>query len=275
MLSIPKYSKKVRKSDMIKLENGKYFSYDMIGEFRSSGEWIHPRRSIKSFEVILVLEGTVYIAEEMQEYILQKNQLLILEPFKEHRGYKTVSEPTAFYWFHFFTDLDIPLKSYTGADIYEIKQLFKKLLHISNTPTYSPAAADSAGYLIFEELTRLSAEENSSNQVLAARISEFIRNNIKKGVTVSDIARHFGYNADYIGKYFKKIRGIGLKEYLAIQRMKLAKDLLLTTDMNVKQISRKLGYNEENLFIKFFTYHEGISPAAFKTKYCNTHINNK
>ena len=69
---------------MIKFENGKYFSYDMIGEFHSSGKWIHPGRNIKSYEIILVLEGTVYIAEETREYILQKNQLLILEPFKEH-----------------------------------------------------------------------------------------------------------------------------------------------------------------------------------------------
>ena len=260
---------------MIKFENGKHFTYDMIGEFHSSGEWIHPRRSIKSYEVILVLEGTVYIAEETREYILQKNQLLILEPFKEHYGYKTVSEPTAFYWFHFFTDLDIPLKNYNGTNIYEIKYLLKKLLHISNSPIYSPAAADSAGYLIFEELIRLSLEENTSNQALAARISEYIRNNIKNGVTVSEIADHFGYNADYIGKYFKKSHGIGLKEYLAVQRMNLAKDLLLTTDMSVKQISRELGYSEENLFIKFFTYHEKISPATFKAKYCNTHINNK
>ena len=110
---------------------------------------------------------------------------------------------------------------------------------------------------------------------MASQITEYIRNNKKRGITVSDIARHFGYNADYIGKYFKKIHGIGLKEYLAVQRIKLAKDFLLTTDMSVKQISSELGYNEENLFIKFFTYHEKISPAAFKAKYCNTHINNK
>ena len=260
---------------MIKFENGKYFSYDMIGEFHSSGEWIHPKRSIKSYEVILVLEGTVYIAEETQKYALQKNQLLILEPFQEHYGYQTVSEPTAFYWFHFFTNLNVPLKSYNGTDIYEIKLLLKKLLHISNTPIYSPAAADSAGYLIFEELIRLALEENTSNQALAARISEYIIKNIKKNIPVSDIAGHFGYHADYIGKYFKKNHGIGLKEYLAVQRMKLAKDLLLTTDMSVKQISRELGYSEENLFIKFFAYHEKISPTAFKAKYCNTHINNK
>lgn len=260
---------------MITFENGKYFTYDMIGEFHSSGDWIHPKRRIKSYEVILVLEGTVYIAEEKREYVLQKNQLLLLEPFKEHYGYKTVSEPTAFYWFHFFTDLEVPIKSFNGTDIYEIKQLFKKLLHVSNTSIYSPAVSDSLGYLIFEELIRLSHEENTSNQVLAARISEYIKNNLRNGVTVSDIADHFEYNADYIGKYFKRIHGIGLKEYLAVQKIKLAKDFLLTTDMSVKQISRELGYIEENLFIKFFTYHEKISPSAFKAKYCNTHINNK
>ena len=260
---------------MIRWDNGKYFSYDRIGEFHSSGEWIHPKRVINSFEAILVLEGTVYIAEEAQNYVLQKNQLLLLEPRKEHYGYKTVTEPTAFYWFHFFTDLDAPLKCYTGADIYETKSLFKKLLHISNTPAYSPAAADAAGYLIFEELVRLSAGDTASHQALAAKMTEFIRNNSKSGLTVSDIARHFGYTADYIGKYFKKARGIGLKDYLALQKMKLAKDMLLTTDMSVKQLAKELGYAEENLFIKFFTYHEKISPAAFKAKYYNTHMNNK
>lgn len=57
---------------MIKLENNKYFSYDMIGEFHSSGKWIHPRRTIDSFEIILVIEGMLYIAEEKQKYTLKK-----------------------------------------------------------------------------------------------------------------------------------------------------------------------------------------------------------
>lgn len=259
---------------MIKFENGKNFSYDRIGEFHSSGVWIHPRRRINSFEIIFVLEGTVYIAEEAQEYALQKNQLLVLEPYKEHYGYKPTSEPVAFYWFHFFTNLEIPPKIYTGTDIYEIKQLLKKLLHITNSSVYSPYAADSAGLLVFEELNRISSKENPSNQALTVQITEYIRNNIKKNIKVSDIARHFGYNADYMGKYFKKSHGIPLKKYLADQKLRLAKDLLLTTDMNVKQISRELGYSEENTFIKFFTYHEIITPASFRNKYCNTHINN-
>lgn len=260
---------------MIKLENNKYFSYDMIGEFHSLGKWIHPRRTIDSFEIILVIEGMLYIAEEKQKYTLKKNQLLLLEPAKEHYGYEFISEPVSFFWLHFYTDIEIPVKILTEADVYEIKQLFKKLLHITNSSVCSPYAADSVGLLILEELKRISCEKGRSNRILSVQISEYIRNNIKDGISVSNIANHFGYNADYLGKYFKKNFGIGLKEHLYSQRLKLAKDLLLTTDMSIKQISKELGFHEENLFIKFFVYHEKITPTVFRNKYCNTHINNR
>lgn len=209
---------------MLRLENGKYFSYGMIGEFHSKGEWLHPRRSIESYEAILVLEGTVHIAEENREYALEKNQLLLLEPNKEHYGYRSVTEPTAFYWFHFFTDLAAPIKAYTGEEVYEIKRLFKSLLHISNTYGYSAAAADAAGYLIFEELKQLSAEQGCADTALGVKIAEYIRNHIKNGVTVSEIAEHLGYNADYLGKYFKKItvwalRSIWQRDELSLPRI--------------------------------------------------------
>lgn len=158
---------------MIKFDDGKYFAYDMIGEFRSSGEWIHPKRNIKSYELIFVLDGNLYIAEENTKFVVKKNEFIVLEPFKEHYGYKKVSQYTSFYWFHFFTDIQLPVKNYLGTDIYEIKQLLKRLLHISNTPFYSTAALDSAGYMVFEELKRLSADDNSSNSVLNSQNTEY------------------------------------------------------------------------------------------------------
>lgn len=260
---------------MLQLDTGNYFSYDMIGEFRSDGSWIHPRRVIESFELILVLAGTVHIAEDNTEYSLGRNQLLLLEPGREHYGFRTVSELTMFYWFHFLTDLRLPLKTYTGEDVYEIKQLLKRLLHIANTPGYSQAARDASAYLIFEELLRLARSESHARPTLISNITEYIRLHLKEGVTVSEIARQFDYNSDYIGKLFKKVYGVGLKEYIDLEKMKLARDLLLSTSLNVKQISHELGYQEENLFVKFFLYHEKISPTAFRGKYYNTHINNK
>lgn len=91
----------------------------------------------------------------------------------------------------------------------KLNRLFKKLLHITNSSVCSPYAADSVGLLILEELKRISCEKGRSNRILSVQISEYIRNNIKDGISVSNIANHFGYNADYLGKYFKKNFGIG------------------------------------------------------------------
>jgi len=57
--------------------------------------------------------------------------------------------------------------------------------------------------------------------------------------------------------------------------MKLAKNLLISTNYSVKQIAFMLDYKEENLFIKFFKYHERVSPTNFRNTYFNTHMNKK
>ena len=260
---------------MIQFENGKYFSYDMVGEFHSLGEWIHPKRSIKSFEVILALEGTVYISEENQEYALQKNQLLVLEPFKEHYGYKTVSEPTAFYWFHFTTDRPMPLKTYRGKDYYELKQMMKRLLHITNTPGCPTGAADAQGYLIFDELDRRARAETLSEGNRISQILEYIKINGHRNLTVTELAARFHFHPDYLGRLFRQSVGVNLKSYLDQRKLQQARDLLLTTDRTVKQIASELGFSNENLFIKFFLYHEKITPTAFRSRYYNTHLNNR
>lgn len=260
---------------MIKLDNGHFISYEHMGEFHSDAAWIHPVRSIKSYEIILVLEGTVYLHEDEKEYILNPNDVIILEPELIHGGSKTVTEPVAFYWLHFYTDLPLPMKVLSDQDLYEVRQLLRRLLHLTNTTGYSCHAADATVLLILEEFSKIVQERTTDSRVNISQITEYIRIHSDRKLTVSALARHFHYNPDYIAKLFQKHLGIGPKEYIAQQRLKKAKDLLLTTDLPIKLLATELGYEQENLFIKFFQYHEKISPTAFRNQYYNTHMNNK
>lgn len=259
---------------MIRLDNGKYFESSTIGEFQSKGEWIHPDIKVPTYELIFVLDGEVHIAEEDKEYTLYPNEMIVLEPDKRHFGFKTSKIYTSFYWFHFYTDIEIPCKICKSQSFYDIKYLLKRLLHISNTPSYSKNAVDSAGLMVFEELVTLTATGMMTNRALISKISEYVRINIKNNITVGEIADYFSYNPDYIGKIFKKYFDTGLKNFIVNERIKLAKEMLFTTNMTVKQISSELGFSTENNFIKFFTYHEHISPVKFRDGCGNTHINN-
>lgn len=260
---------------MLKFDNGHSFSYEMIGEFRGEKGWIHPERIIKSTELILVLEGEVYVEEEGKCYTLLPDDIIVLEPDKKHRGFKPSAVPTAFYWFHFHTDIPVPVKTCTSCEIYDLKKQLKRLLHVTNTTGYSENYIDGVAYLCFEEFLRLQTQNSVSNSVLVNNIKEYIRINLEKDPTVGEISAHFGYNPDYIGKLFKSSEGVGLKEYIAAGKMKRAKDMLLTTSKTVKQIALHIGFSEENCFLKFFRYHEGCSPTVYRKKYTNTHINNK
>ena len=259
---------------MITWDNGRFFLYEIIGEFRSEGRWIHPDRRIGSYELIFVLQGTLYITEEDTDYEVRENEMIVLEPGKRHFGTKEVSEFVSFYWFHFRTNLPVELKKITSKDVYDIKFFLKKLLHITNSKENTGESADALGLLIYNECAKM---QNSAykNITLATEIQEYVRNNIRNNVTVRDIAAHYGYNADYIGKLFKANFDISLKKYIDLQRLNLAKDLLLTTFLSVKRIAHEMGYEDENLFVKFFMYHENMSPTVFRNKYFNTHINNK
>ena len=45
--------------------------------------------------------------------------------------------------------------------------------------------------------------------------------------------------------------------------------------VSVKEISAKLGFTDTDKFVKYFKYHENISPARYRNTYTNTHINKK
>ena len=139
---------------MLYFDDGKFFSYEMIGEFRSSGEWSHPLRTINSYEFILVKTGTLYLKEDITEYELNSGDMIILEPGKIHGGYRTSTEKISFYWLHFCTNLSIPFKALSRGDIYDIRHLIKKLLNATNGGYCSNHTADTLAFLIFDELSK-------------------------------------------------------------------------------------------------------------------------
>ena len=114
----------------------------------------------------------------------------------------------------------------------------------------------------------------AAGSALANRIAEYVRIHADRPLTVADVARQFGYNPDHIGKLFRASFRVGLKEHIDQQRLRLARDLLLTTELSVKEIAARLGWRNENLFVKFFVYHEEISPARFRNRWRGTHWNN-
>ncbi len=262
---------------MITVNSNDNITYASSGLFKSDGEWIHPKRIIDTYEIIIMYEGTAYLAEADTEFTLNKNDVLFLEPGKEHFGYKASTAPVSFFWLHYNTFGEkykkLP-KFISISDPYSLKALCSQLLHTANTPSYDHTSSELFCALIAEEIISKSKTEDMPGNLLAIQIKEWIRINLNKPLTVKKIAENFGYHENHIARVFKSSFNIGIKEYITECKLKATKDMLCTTLYTIKQVAHIHGFESENHFIKFFKYHTGMTPTECRNIHINTHINN-
>lgn len=263
---------------MIKINGSHNFEYIMAGILKSDENWCHPRRIKDSYEIIFMYDGVAYIGEDGIEYTLHKDDILFLEPGREHYGIKPSGENVSFAWIHYFTDYE-PYKNlpkyFHADDPYTLKTLFSQCLHTANTPNYSPVCADYYTALIAEEVLRLKNQSTLAQSYLASRIKDFVDLNTDNNLSVNAIAEHFGYHENHVSRIFKTAYSMPLKEYITRRQIEYARNLLNTTLLTVHQISNLLSFKSENHFIKFFKYHTKMTPSEYRNSYTGTHSNKR
>lgn len=241
------------------------------GKFISRGEWIHPDRTIDSYELIFVLTGTVFINENGVEYVLEKNDALLLQPGLRHFGYRP-SRNTSFYWVHWTggPDLSVRFKCQHMIKPYHLSLLFGQLLNDALDGMFREST-DYFTRLILMELYR--SETDNKNQAVNRAVA-WIKANDDLSLKVSDVAAQFGYNADYLSRIFRAHVGKSVKAYIDETRIEHIKNRLLG-DATLNEIAAACGFSEYKYFLKFFTYHVGMTPTAFRAAYSKSHINHR
>ena len=241
------------------------------GKFISNGEWCHPDRTIDSYEIIYVTKGDVFICENGVKYHLKKDELLVLHPNIRHYGYKTSSN-TEFFWLHWY---DGP------AFTFDIK--YKKLTNPYNTLLYfrqilaarvSHKTSESIDYLTRLILIEIfSNSQNPKHNHNVEKIVAWIDANRHTAITTTQLSEVFGYNADYLNRLFKSAFSKTIKQYIDDKRIEYIKELMLSDNLSLKKVAEKTGFTEYKYFLKFFKYHEKITPTEFCKLYVKMHIN--
>lgn len=252
-------------------------SYISSGKFTSRGTWIHPSRLLDSNEIIYMTDGEAFIAENENKYHLKAGDVLLLSAGKQHYGYMESESKVSFYWTHFKYEnqLNACLKHLKLGNHFQLNILFNQLLQSSNSPSYPSFCSDYYIRLILTELLIYAVGESKFNNPLLYNIKEWIRNNSDRIVKSSEVAKHFGYNEDYISRLFKKYYSCNLKSYIDTVKMQQVKALMLSTNCTLKEIAYMSGFTDYKCFLKYFKYHEKISPSDFRSLYFKIHTNNK
>lgn len=255
--------------------DGVTISYEGAGLFLTDEPWIHPRIAERDYELIYVTQGTVYLREGDAAYELQKDDLILLQRGVIHEGARYSQGRTGFYWVHFqCADLQSLYPHGRLLRQFAYQHAFRKLLHFACSGLMPGYAGDVQVLDILSEMYRVKAEDTLDQSKLLNEVFEYIRLHICRRPSVGQIAAHFSYSAEHLSRVFKRSMGMGLKAYIDGEMIKKVKELLCNTNYSIKQISGIMNFDNSNLFINFFQYHEGKSPSAFREAYRRIHMNN-
>lgn len=252
------------------------FSYVYSGLFVTEQPWIHPRRTEKTYEIVAVAQGEVHLREGERRETLARGDVWILRPGTEHEGFSESRGKTSFYWVHYQAQEQDAL-GFGGPLIrrYNNMALFKAFLHAAHTPGYPSYAVDAQLLALLGDMAHCARSGHDGEFKAVREAAEWIRVHASRRMSVREISVRYGYNEEYFSRQFRRVYGMGLKEYICAERMKAACDLLANTDRPIKQVAHAMGFDNPGQFIHFFTYHKGQSPARFRNSAYHTHMNRR
>lgn len=276
------------------------------GVFSAQAGWKHESRCHKGdYEIILCTKGPVFIRVATAHYELNKGDLLLVPPFKRLVGTSPSPNAISFYWLHFllpdevsiyrheslaqlpvnFSNPDkiiIPASmAFTQYDQNTV--LIYQLLSIKNTESktinniYKRQEANYLMTMILLNISQalLNSSDSSNLSSLIGKLQEWIRSNLYRSPTVSEMAATVHLNPQYLSRLFKAKVGIPPKKYVIKLKIETAQSLLLRTNMSIKEVSQNAYFENEKLFMKQFKNNTGMTPTRYRNQFNDIYHNNQ
>jgi two-component system response regulator YesN len=103
-------------------------------------------------------------------------------------------------------------------------------------------------------------EENG----LISIILQYIENHYSEDIYLQKLADKVGYSYKYMSRSFKEYTGYNISDYINFTRIKRAKELLETSNMNIQEIQNEVGIPSRTTFNRLFKKFEGIPPSTYR-----------
>lgn len=91
-----------------------------------------------------------------------------------------------------------------------------------------------------------------------------IRQNINKNIDMEEYAQQYNLSYSYFRKIFKEYTGVSPHQYYLDLKIMRSKELILTTDKSIKEISFDMGFESTSYFSRLFKQKTGINPSDLR-----------
>ena len=184
-------------------------------------------------------------------------------PFKCYYIHLTINEGYLYDMLMSFPDF------FSIEDIGKYQEIFKNLCKYYETRTKQDEIIQQS--LVLELIYMLSKDvhiqtQNSkfkSNRFDIDKALKYIKENLTENLSLQTVADHVMLSPIHFHNCFKSAVGKTLHEYVEEQRIKVAVNLLLTTDLTLTQIAFQCGFSSQSYFSYVFKRKMKMTPRKY------------
>lgn len=265
------------------------------GQYFADSDWKHKDiTNDGDYELFIMLQGTAFIQIGSEKYTLTQNDCLLIPPYIRHFGFKTSSNNTVYYWMHFFpngavttayqlslahkpSEVVIP-QLFNITNFERLAILIRQMLDSANDAKSSNLATNFFISNILIELSHQFAlsirDHHHQSSAKFELIKNWIRINSHDKLSVGAVAQEFKMTPVYLTRLFNEYENMTTIHFINSIKIEQAQELLLTTDLSVKEIAYELSFYNEKYFLKIFKKITSLTPTQFKNSYSKTYLNN-
>lgn len=222
-------------------------------------------------------EGQITINDDV--YYPKKGDFMFIPEGCEHAYTTLHQQPYTKFWCHFTayvgsnplaSILSFPYHIHVRSDDEKIISLFQKLLHVYHAQdAFSPMLIQSTllelihRYLKSCNTKKIKPKSPESSKDLSLLL-QYMEQHLNRKITLQDLAAVVNVHPNYLVRLFKLQFGFTPINYLNLQRIHRAKELLNIDKLSISYIARETGFDTPYYFTQVFKKHTGLTPTEYR-----------
>ncbi|WP_053375264.1 helix-turn-helix transcriptional regulator [Paenibacillus sp. FJAT-27812] len=265
---------------------------------------VHAQRQFKVFDLVVCARGALYMEEDGISYEVSQGMMLVLEPGKNHRGYRPTDTETEVYWIHFDfplpsqpilveknswqqpllqrTDQDIVphpatihIPKFAAVDLRTVVPLLKRMIELHNMLTRKRSFE--LHVLLGELFVHLqngiiSNSLQARSYFLGEKVASYLEGRLEEPFDSGMMEHELHYHFDYLARCLKQFTGMSPMQYRHHLQVEKAKRLLVHSDLPLKEIGAMCGLSDNNYFIRLFKRLTMLTPGEYRKLYQVFHL---
>ncbi|MGB7395877.1 MAG: AraC family transcriptional regulator [Pricia sp.] len=269
---------KVRKWSAKNAVTRNFFITD-IGLYPKAHRHLRTRKKgANEFIFIYCTEGEGWLRINDETFKVLPNHFFIIPKNTGHAYGSSEKSPWSIYWVHFdgYMAYNLYTRYYSickSCNIIPFSseriELFDQIYEIFKSNYVAPQmeygnilGLNLISSFIFNEIDQTVNLHNRDS--LVDNMVDFLIENLDKPLKSKNIAEEFNYSPSYLFSLFKKSTGYSLIQFFNLKKVQKACEYLNYTELSVKEISHRVGFQDPLYFSRLFKKYMGASPRSYK-----------